>query len=128
MVSGLFEPIGHKKWPLKFHYHDFQEFVLGNDGRAYQNELRVGFLLFLLLFFLSLFLATLVKYEPVHDHHQGMAAQPCQRVDLRATADLTHFLFFNKVRQIMMAILMIRKQNVLFLYRLTAKTLLGTTL
>ena len=127
MVSGLFEPIGHKKWPLKFHYHDFQEFVLGSDGRAYQNELRVGFLL-LLLFFLSLFLATLVKYEPVHDHHQGMAAQPCQRVDLRATADLTHFLFFNKVRQIMMVILMMRKQDVLFLYRLTAKTLLGTTL
>ena len=49
MVSGLFEPIGHKKWPLKFHYHDFQEFVLGSDGRAYQNELRVGFIL--LLFF-----------------------------------------------------------------------------
>ena len=118
MVSGLFEPIGHKKWPLKFHFHDFQEFVLGNDGRAYQNELRVGFLLFLLLFFLSLFLATLVKYEPVHDHHQGMAAQPCQRVDLRATADLTHFLFFNKVRQIMMVILMMmrRTQNVLLLF------------
>ena len=43
MVSGLFEPIGHKKWPLKFHFHDFQEFVLGDDGRAYQNELRVRF-------------------------------------------------------------------------------------
>ena len=43
MVSGLFEPIGHKKWPLKFHFHDFQEFVLGDDGRAYQNELRVCF-------------------------------------------------------------------------------------
>ena len=43
MVSGLFEPIGHKKWPLKFHFHDFQEFVLGGDGRAYQNELRVCF-------------------------------------------------------------------------------------
>ena len=43
MVSGLFEPIGHKKWPLKFHFHDFEEFVLGDDGRAYQNELRVLF-------------------------------------------------------------------------------------
>ena len=41
MVSGLFEPIGHKKWPLKFHFHDFEEFVLGKDGRAHQNELRV---------------------------------------------------------------------------------------
>ena len=45
MVSGLFEPIGHKKWPLKFHFHDFEEFVLGKDGRAYQNELRVCHLL-----------------------------------------------------------------------------------
>lgn len=27
-----------------------------------------------------------------------MAAQACQRVDLRATADLTHFLFFNESR------------------------------
>ena len=126
MVSGLFEPIGHKKWPLKFHYHDFQEFVLGNDGRAYQNELRVGFLLFLL----SLLLATLVKYEPDHDHHQGMAAQPCQRVDLRATADLTHFLFFNKVRNIMMVILMMmrRTQNVLLLLQTNGKDSVGDDL
>lgn len=46
MVSGLFQPIGHKHWPLKFHFHDSsEEFVLGlkphQDGLAYQNELRV---------------------------------------------------------------------------------------
>ena len=28
-VSGLFKPVGHQKWPLKFHYFDFQKFVLG---------------------------------------------------------------------------------------------------
>ena len=30
-VSGLFKPVGHQKWPLKFHYFDFQKFVLGRS-------------------------------------------------------------------------------------------------
>ena len=39
IVSGLFKPIGHKQWPLKFHYFDFKEFVLGQQGKAFENEL-----------------------------------------------------------------------------------------
>ena len=91
MVSGLFEPIGHKKWPLKFHFHDFQEFVLGDDGRAYQNELRVRFASHtphICLFcdhnnvyhynFLCCWIIMTGKWR-------GIVAQPCQRVDLRAT-------------------------------------------
>ena len=77
-VSGLFQPIGHKHWPLKFHYFDFDEFVLGNRGQAFENELR------------------------------GLAQQPCQRVDLVTTDDMTDFLFFDKNNRICM----LNKQNV----------------
>jgi len=65
-VSGLFKPIGHQKWPLKFHYFDFKDFVLGKDGSAFENELL------------------------------GMAHQPSQKADLVATDDMTDFLFFDK--------------------------------
>jgi peroxidase len=66
IVSGLFKPIGHKQWPLKFLYFDFKEFVLGQQGKAFENELR------------------------------GLASQPCQKADLTTTDDLTDFLFFDK--------------------------------
>ena len=65
-VSGLFKPIGHADWPLKFHYNDFQKFVLGNQGKAFENELL------------------------------GLAKQPCQKADLTVTDDMTDFLFFDK--------------------------------
>ena len=65
-VSGLFKPIGHNNWPLKFHYFDFRQFVLGSRGDAFENELL------------------------------GMAHQPCQRADLITTDDMTDFLFFDK--------------------------------
>ena len=64
-VSGLFKPVGHQKWPLKFHYFDFKKFVLGNQGKAFENELL------------------------------GLARQPCQKADLVTTDDLTDFLFFD---------------------------------
>ena len=66
MSQGLFKPIGHQKWPLKFHYFDFKDFVLGKDGSAFENELL------------------------------GMAHQPSQKADLVATDDMTDFLFFDK--------------------------------
>jgi len=66
IVSGLFKPIGHKKWPLKFHYFDFKEFVLADQGNAFENELH------------------------------GLAKQPCQKADLTTTDDMTDFLFFDK--------------------------------
>ena len=65
-VSGLFKPIGHRNWPLKFHYFDFKDFVLGKQGAAFENELL------------------------------GMAKQPCQKADLITTDDMTDFLFFDK--------------------------------
>ena len=64
-VSGLFKPVGHQNWPLKFHYFDFKKFVLGQQGRAFENELV------------------------------GLARQPCQKADLVTTDDLTDFLFFD---------------------------------
>ena len=64
-VSGLFKPVGHQNWPLKFHYFDFKKFVLGNQGKAFENELL------------------------------GLARQPCQKADLVTTDDLTDFLFFD---------------------------------
>ena len=64
-VSGLFKPVGHQNWPLKFHYFDFKKFVLGNKGKAFENELL------------------------------GLARQPCQKADLVTTDDLTDFLFFD---------------------------------
>ena len=64
-VSGLFKPVGHQNWPLKFHYFDFKKFVLGQQGRAFENELV------------------------------GLARQPCQRADLVTTDDLTDFLLFD---------------------------------
>ena len=64
-VSGLFKPIGHQTWPLKFHYFDFKKFVLGSQGNAFENELL------------------------------GLAKQPCQKADLIATDDMTDFLFFD---------------------------------
>ena len=64
-VSGLFKPIGHQNWPLKFHYFDFKKFVLGSQGNAFENELL------------------------------GLAKQPCQKADLITTDDMTDFLFFD---------------------------------
>ena len=64
-VSGLFKPIGHQNWPLKFHYFDFKKFVLGSRGNAFENELL------------------------------GLAKQPCQKADLITTDDMTDFLFFD---------------------------------
>ena len=64
IVSGLFKPIGHKQWPLKFHYFYVKEFLLGQQGKAFENELR------------------------------GLANQPCQKADLTTTDDLTDFWFF----------------------------------
>ena len=67
-VSGLFKPIGHRNWPLKFHYFDFREFVLGDQGSAFEHELH------------------------------GLASQPSQRADLVATDDMTDFLMFDKTK------------------------------
>ena len=65
-VSGFFKPIGHKNWPLKFHYFDFKEFVLGQGGLGCENELH------------------------------GMVHQPSQKADLVTTDDMTDFLLWER--------------------------------